>query len=101
MAELTFFKFMSQPEHLSILDDFNTFMRSLNVTQTFWLEFYPLEGGIISGSEKSADAVLFVEIAGGLGHRLQDLRPKFPDLPERLILRDLPKTIESADNTKN
>lgn len=60
-------------------------MHSLNVTQIFWLDFYPFEEGIISGSEKSTDAVLLVDITGGLGLMLQDLRLKFPDLPGRLI----------------
>lgn len=99
-TELTFFQYTCQPEHLSILDGFSNFMHSLNVTQSFWLDFYPFEEGIISASEKSTDAVLLVDIAGGLGHMLQDWWLKSPDLPGRLILQDLPKTIENADNTK-
>lgn len=99
-TEFTFFEYMSQPEHLSILHDFNSLMQTVSSTTSSWLDFYAFEEEIIHGLEKSANAVLLVDIAGGLGHKLQELRLKFPNLPGRLFLQDLPKTIESADNTK-
>lgn len=98
-TKLSFFEYLFQPEHLSNLNDFNNFMQLVSSFCPFWVEFYPFEERIISGSEKSADAVLLVDIGGGNGRMLQDLRLKFPGLPGRLILQDLPKTIEDADNT--
>lgn len=99
-TELTYYEYVNQPEHSSILDDFSIFMQTFSPFPSYWLDLYPFEERIISGSEKSADAVLLVDIGGGNGHMLRGLRLKFPDLPGRLILQDLPKPIEDADNTK-
>ncbi|KAJ5197301.1 hypothetical protein N7449_007780 [Penicillium cf. viridicatum] len=37
-----------------------------------------------------------VDIGGGLGHDLAGLKRKFPNLPGRLVLEDLPDVIEHA-----
>lgn len=80
-TEFTFFEYMSQPEHLSILHDFNSLMQTVSSTTSSWFDFYAFEEEIIHGLEKSANAVLLVDIAGGLGHKLQELRLKFLNLP--------------------
>ncbi|KAJ6186900.1 hypothetical protein N7519_001808 [Penicillium mononematosum] len=44
----------------------------------------------------SNDRVQLVDIGGGLGHDLAGLKRKFPNIPGRLVLEDLPDVIEHA-----
>ena len=99
-TELSGFEYVMQPQNASVLKDFNLFMKGRREASgiSSWLDFYPFRDRIISGSEESSQAVLMVDVGGGLGHGLQELRAKFPDLSGRLILQDLPKTIEQAEH---
>lgn len=49
----------------------------------------------ISTAPNIDDVVLFVDVAGGLGRYTEALLAKFPGIPGRLILQDLPPVIES------
>ena len=36
---------------------------------------------------------MLVDVGGGYGHEIQEIKKKYPDLPGRMILQDLPETI--------
>lgn len=56
-----------------------------------WFEFFPTESRF---SDTSANAPLLVDVGGGLGHGIAVFHAKFPALPGKLILQDLPAAIE-------
>ena len=49
---------------------------------------------IIDGFDASISDALFVDITGGRGHEVSQLKAKFPDAPGRFILEDLPVVID-------
>jgi hypothetical protein len=91
---VTYSYWATKPE---VADNFNTFMAGkLIATKTgqSWEESYPVKEVIIDGfDEKIGDAV-FVDIAGGRGHEVAQLKAKYPNAPGRFVLEDLPSVID-------
>ena len=56
-------------------------------------DFYPVEDRLGKGMSTDEDAVLLVDVGGGLGHDLQEFQRKHPELPGRLVLEDQPAVI--------
>ncbi|CZR56364.1 related to O-methyltransferase [Phialocephala subalpina] len=56
-----------------------------------WYEFFPVEERF---GNNSPDTPLLIDIGGGLGHDLAEFHSRFPNLPGKLILQDLPAAIE-------
>ena len=57
-----------------------------------WYEYYPVEKNLrAAGSEP-----LLVDVGGGLGHDLVAFKQKFPHLPGKLIVQDLPVVIDDV-----
>lgn len=53
--------------------------------------FYPVKERLLEGFDLgNNDAVLLVDLGGGIGHYTEQFRSGFPDAPGRLILQDLP-----------
>lgn len=62
----------------SVLNDFNIFMSAQREGHEYWLDFYPFEQQIGNASQSKDDTtVLFVDIGGGLGHEIQEIRRNF------------------------
>ncbi len=59
-----------------------------------WFDIYPIESQLLAGSDRHSASVFLVDVAGGKGHDISSLRTRFPDLPGRLVLQDLPRTFE-------
>ena len=54
---------------------------------------------LLDGTRKNdADAALLIDIGGGECHDLEAFHTRFPDLPGKLVLQDLPPTIESIED---
>jgi O-methyltransferase domain len=90
----TYSYWATKPE---VVDNFNTFMAGkLNATNTgqSWEEAYPVKENIIDGFDASVSDALFVDIAGGRGHEVGQLKARFPDAPGRFVLEDLPAVID-------
>ena len=60
-----------------------------------WFDLYPVESRLVAGSDRSRDAVFLVDVAGGKGHDVSSLNSRFPGLPGRLVVQDLPRTFEN------
>lgn len=75
-------------------------MRKQREGRADWLDFFPLEERILHGFQPKDDAVLIVDIGGGLGHELESILDKFPGLKGRCILQDLPETIKRIESPR-
>lgn len=66
-----------------------------------WMDkdFYPVAERLVGSSTPDEDAVLLVDVGGGLGHDLAEFKTKHPDtnphVRGRLILQDKPDVISS------
>lgn len=96
-TKLTAFDYVAEPHMADIRKDFNIFMKGRRDLSKSWLDFYPFAEQVVAGSESKEDSVLVVDVGGGLGQVLVKIREKFPDLQGKLILEDLPKTVQQAE----
>lgn len=78
---------------------FNTLMGVYHQGRASWMDpgFYPVDQ-LMSPSPIGEYDVLLVDIGGGRGHDLSELRAKWPNLPGRLILQDQPAVLAEATN---
>lgn len=55
-----------------------------------WLDpgFYPVNERLIEQFNAKFGDILLVDVGGGLGHDLRELREKYPALPGKLVLQD-------------
>lgn len=58
-----------------------------------WLDVFPVETEVGSWSAEPGKA-LFVDVGGGTGGQCHGFRAKYPNLPGRVILQELPQLIE-------
>ncbi|KAF8849910.1 sterigmatocystin 8-O-methyltransferase [Acephala macrosclerotiorum] len=80
-------------------DNFNTFMAGkmgAGKTGQSWEKAYPVKENIIDGFDEHISNAVFVDIAGGRGHEVGQLRANFRDAPGRFILQDLPAVIDDV-----
>lgn len=76
-------------------DAFNTVMASSYRREgKSWFEFFPVEQKL---RVQNPTDVLLVDVGGCQGKDLQSFRAKFPDLPGRLILQDLPHVVDAGE----
>ena len=96
-----FFDFLTK--NPKFLETFNNYMTSQRQGRQSWLEFFPLERELVTGFSGEDSTVMFVDVGGGYGHEVQEIKKRYPDLPGRMILQDLPETISqitAAPNTE-
>lgn len=88
-TKLPFFKWIN--ERPILLKQFNNHMVGRREGVIKWTDhgFYPVEKKLGEDLKHDNDAVLLVDIGGGLGHDLEDFRARYPHLPGRLVLQDL------------
>ena len=60
-----------------------------------WLSVFPVEQEVSSWSAEP-DKALFVDVGGGVGPQCLAFKTKYPNLPGRVILEDIPQTLEHA-----
>jgi hypothetical protein len=60
-----------------------------------WFDFYPVEEKL---RVKSPSDTVLVDIGGGLGHDLINLKNRFPNLEGKLILEDLPHVLAAIED---
>lgn len=68
-----------------------------------WVDpgFYPVEERLTNELKEGNDQVLLVDVGGGVGHDLEELAAKHPDVKKgRLILQDQPSVIDSIAGDK-
>lgn len=78
-----------------LLHSFHQFMTTQRVGHPQWLDFYPIDKELVPGFNSSdPDAVFLVDVGGSVGHEIQAVKKRFPDIPGRMVLQDRPATIE-------
>ncbi len=67
-----------------------------------WVDqgFYPISDRLANGFNPSISDVVIVDVGGGLGHDLVELREKHPTLPGKLVLQDRPEVISALTNAE-
>ncbi len=94
-TQLPFFEHIRQfPERLRVFNSAMTVQRAGRGED--WFKFFPVESTISKNfPSDDKDAVLLVDVGGGVGHDLKAFKARFPELPGRLVLQDLPQVIEN------
>jgi hypothetical protein len=111
-TEMSMFEYMNANQPLGL--QFNHHMGGYRQGRPSWMDanFYPVNERLVGGLDTSDDAVLLVDIGGSLGHDIEEFRyvdhqalmqlpadethrSKFPDVPGRLVLQDLPVVIDA------
>jgi len=82
----------TRPENLAY---FNQWMAAQREGMPVWLDVFPIEAEVKTLNSKQSSP-LFVDIGGGLGHQAIAFKEKFPNLAGRVILQDIPATLEHA-----
>ncbi len=75
------------------LHAFNTYMATFNEGHRDWTEFYPVLKRLGEGARDDVDAVMMVDVGGGLGHQALNLKRNYPQLPGKFIVQDLPQAL--------
>lgn len=77
-------------EHPELLQAFNNYMAGYRQGKRSWVEpdFYPVAERLGNGVKGGADAVLVVDVGGGMGHDLEEFKAKHAGLAGRLILQE-------------
>ena len=76
------------------------FMATQRGAQKDWMsdpELFPAKDFELQSAELSPEGVLMVDVGGGSGHQCMAFRRAHPELKGRIILQDLPGTVEMAD----
>lgn len=83
------------PNHPEVLQHFQRWMTVHLEGHSAWLDFYPFKERVLDTFDHSDEAnVLLVDVGGNMGQELLDLKSRIPSHPGRMILQDLPSTIE-------
>jgi demethylsterigmatocystin 6-O-methyltransferase len=84
-----FLWFQEQPEELSHFQHYLTMNRS---GRPIFLDVYP----VLEKTETNMDPerALFVDVRGGYGTQAIAFQKKYPNLPGRVIIEDLPETVK-------
>ena len=77
---------------------FNIFMEGQQEGRGCWLDVYPLWERLAKGLKGLTEAVFLVDIAGGKGHDLRDVRDRIGTNQGLLVLEDLPEVIADVDD---
>jgi hypothetical protein len=81
-------------EHPDQLAHFNAYMATRRKPERTWLSEYPVLDEVGEGADP--ERVLYVNVGGGIGHQCAQFLDKYPEAPGRIVLQDLPATIEQA-----
>ena len=83
-------------ERPRIQQAFNNHMAGYHQGRPSWMDpgFYPIKERIEQGISHDDNEIAIVDVGGGMGHDLVELKKKQPTIPGRFILQDLPQVIE-------
>ena len=84
-------------ERPKILESFNNHMAGYRQGQHSWMDedFFPIKGAL-ENFDLGDSSPLLVDVGGGIGHDVEEFRKRYPGVPGRLIVQDLPETIQQA-----
>ncbi|KAI0972145.1 putative hydroxyindole O-methyltransferase [Xylaria arbuscula] len=95
-TELSAFSWLDKTP--TYIDAFNNYMSAYRAGKPSWVDphFYPVADRLIDGFNPDISEVFLVDVGGGKGHDLQELKAKHPDIPGKLILQDRETVISTV-----
>ena len=83
------------------IEAFNNYMSVYRAGKPSWVDagFYPVSDRLIDVFNAEYSDVFLVDVGGGMGHDLRELREKYPHVPGKLILQDRAEVISAAAGT--
>ncbi|KAI4285844.1 MAG: hypothetical protein L6R35_004568 [Caloplaca aegaea] len=85
------------PNHPTHHEAFMLWMTAQREGRDRWLDFFPFPERVGDGFQgDDSQAVMLVDIGGGIGHEVQAIKQYYPSLPGRFILQDTPETLKKA-----
>ncbi|KAJ5095481.1 o-methyltransferase [Penicillium alfredii] len=95
-TDKNFFEFLKEQPH--VVKQFANHMSTYHLGRPSWMDsgFYPVEEGLVADQDIKGDDVLLIDIGGSTGHDLSEFSRKWPSVPGRLILQDLPEVVAEA-----
>jgi hypothetical protein len=88
------FQWMGEnPKHLAYFNDYMALRRQPDLS---WLSVYPVDQELEAWDSADNNKAIYVNIGGGIGHQCKQFREKYPNLPGKVILQDLPHSIVNA-----
>lgn len=76
------------------MSTFNSYMQSNQVDSVQWHSWFPVQEKLLDHFNAEDKAVLLVDVGGGRGHGVEAFKKAFPHQEGRLIVQDLPDTID-------
>lgn len=89
----TFQWFGEHPKHLTYFNDYMALRRRAEQT---WLTVYPVADEAAGWDARDNTRAVYVNIGGGVGHQCAQFKARYPHLPGRIVLQDLPHTVAHA-----
>ncbi|KAL8692998.1 MAG: hypothetical protein Q9218_002087 [Villophora microphyllina] len=99
-TKLAGYDLIMEPQWADTMKDINLFMEGRRQGTVSWLKFYPFAENVLHNADVSDESVAVVDVGGGLGHGLIEIKETVPDIHGRLILQDLPNTVQQAGDGK-
>ena len=76
---------------------FQAYMTGFNEGRSSWMDTFPVKEKLGTDARDDQAAIMFVDIGGGMGHEAVALKNRFPDLPGRLVVQDLPQAVSGQN----
>ena len=93
-TELEFFEWMASNPDKTALNEFNLAMSRSVQTKQIGLLGLPVFDEL---TDTNPDEVAIVDVGGGYGHLLREVRRRLPHIKGRLVVEDLPETVKGAE----
>jgi hypothetical protein len=76
------------------LDLFSRWLQVYRIGLPTWLDGFPFDQLVAQNTDK--DTVIFVDVGSASGSQSIGLRERFPDVPGRIVMQDIPQVIEAV-----
>jgi hypothetical protein len=82
------------------LDAFNSYMSAYRAGKLSWADprVYPVSDRLINGFDAGYSDTFLVDVGGGRGHDLHELKVLYPDIPGKLVLEDRPGVVANVSD---
>lgn len=72
---------------------FHLYMTGFSEGRSNWMDIFPVKKKLGTDVRGDQAAIMFVDVGGGMGHDAVALKKRFPDLPGRFVVQDLPQIV--------
>ena len=73
---------------------FLVYMSGFDEGRSSWMDFFPVEEEFGNRARQDQDAIMFIDVGGGIGHEAVAVKKRLPDLPDRFVVQDLLQIVE-------